>query len=355
MQSPQVTRVSPIPQEQEVTQVTTTVDSSPTPVLITQAAPPTILPTVPTPLPEPLLFTFPTVGPDSVSGWRPPLYPIPWEPTPMDHFYFIRPIGANEVNWPLAKYRYGGVFFENTVHTGVDIPAPKGSPVLAAAAGKVIWAGYGLFFLREEFSDPYGLAIAVEHDFGYNGQAIYTVYGHMDEIFAFRGQRVETGQLIGIVGETGKVTGPHLHFEVRLNDNKAYGSRNPELWMAPPQGWGVLAGRIMGSDGDLLYKTTVHLRNIETNRHWFVITYGRGGVNHDDYYNENMVIGDLPAGDYLVWVEYDSTIFNATVQIKPGMVTFVEFWGKYGIYPGAPPTATPNFVPPDSTATPTPE
>ncbi len=304
---------------------------------------------------EPLRFTFPTTGPEPVSRWRPPLYPIPWEPTANDHFYFLRPIGANEINWPLARYRYGGVFFEDTVHTGVDIPAPKGTPVLASGPGKVVWAGYGLFFLREEIDDPYGLAISIEHDFGYQGEKVYTIYGHLDEIYAFRGQEVETGQLIGLVGETGNVTGPHLHFEVRLEDNKAYGSRNPELWISPPQGWGVLAGRVMGHLGGLLYKQRVNLRNTATNQHWYVITYGLGGVNSDSYYNENMVIGDLPAGEYYVWVDYDGITFGQQMTIDPGMVTFFTFKGRFGFNVGPPPTPIPDFISPDGeTATPEP-
>ena len=335
----------------------TPVASSPTEVWVAaDAVTPNPLPDLPTPLPEPLLFTFPTVAPESVSGWRPPLYPVPWEPTPQDHFYFIRPIGANEVNWPLARYRYGGVFFANTVHTGVDIPAPKGTPVLAAGPGEVVWAGYGLFFLREELGDPYGLAIAIKHDFGYEGQPIYTVYGHMDEIFAFRGQRVETGQVIGLVGETGKVTGPHLHFEVRLEDNKAYGSRNPELWMAPPKGWGVLVGRAMGEEGGPLYKQTINLRHIESNQYWFVITYDKGGVNPDEYYNENAVIGDLPAGEYRLWIVHKETTYSNTFEIRPGQVTYFEFWGRYGFFFDRPETPEPAFTPPDGipiqTATP---
>jgi murein DD-endopeptidase MepM/ murein hydrolase activator NlpD len=267
----------------------------------------------------------------------------------------MRPIGANEVNWPLAKYRYGGTFFEDVTHSGVDIPAPKGTPVLAAGSGTVVWAGYGLFYLREELDDPYGLAIAIEHDFGYQGEPIYTVYGHMDEIYAFRGQRVETGQVIGLSGETGNVTGPHLHFEVRLRDNKAYGSRNPELWISPPQGWGVLAARVMGDGGGLLEKETVHLRNRETNQHWYVITYAKTGINPDPFYNENMVIGDLPAGSYTVWIDLRNTVYSTELEIRAGMVTYFTFQGKYGFEVGPPPTPAPEFVPPDATPTPTPE
>ena len=88
---------------------------------------------------EPLQFTFPTPMPAPVSLWRPPLYDVPWALAPFDHFYFVRPIAADEVNWPLPNYRYGGIFFgTEIVHTGIDIPAPRGTPVLAAGAGIVI-------------------------------------------------------------------------------------------------------------------------------------------------------------------------------------------------------------------------
>ena len=54
----------------------------------------------PTPVSDPLRFAFPAPGPPPVSAWRPPLYTTPWAPTPYDHFYFARPIPANEINWP---------------------------------------------------------------------------------------------------------------------------------------------------------------------------------------------------------------------------------------------------------------
>ncbi len=300
---------------------------------------------------EPLRFTFPIQNAESSSLWRPPLYPVPWEPTTEDHFYFIRPIGANEINWPLANYRYGGVFFEDAVHTGIDIPAPKGTPIMAAGSGKVVWAGYGLYFLRPEFRDPYGLAVAIKHDFGYQGNDIYTVYGHMDELFAYQGQEVQPGDIIGKVGETGKVTGPHLHFEVRLGDNNFLQSRNPELWIAPPQGWGVIAARIMDRKGELLQRQSVLLRNVETNRYWTVLSYGKGNVHADAYYRENMVIGDLPAGKYVIWIKHEGTVYEHTVEVLPGQVSYFRFTGALGYDSEKPKRIKADFNPPDYSPT----
>jgi murein DD-endopeptidase MepM/ murein hydrolase activator NlpD len=302
---------------------------------------------------DPLSFTFPTTGPEPISLWRPPLYPVPWEPTPYDHFYFTRPIGANEVNWPLAKYRYGGLLYAEP-HTGIDIPVPKGTPVLAAGPGEVIWAGWGLFFLQEQYKDPYGIAVAIKHDFGYSGQAIYTIYGHLNETYVYRGQRVESGEVIGLVGETGKTSGPHLHFEVRVGDSTFYLTRNPELWLAPPQGWGVLVGQVLNSDGYPMYKANVELLNEATKKRYSVVTYSKGAVNSDAYYQENVVLGDLPAGPYTMWIKNEGVDFKASLEIKPGMVTYFKFKGKFGYDFSPPPAPGPTFVPPDATAAPTP-
>ena len=59
----------------------------------------------------PLVFTFPTPQAKPISLWRPPLYDTPWALSQHDHFYFNRPIAADEINWPIADYRYGGIFF----------------------------------------------------------------------------------------------------------------------------------------------------------------------------------------------------------------------------------------------------
>ena len=275
----------------------------------------------------PLRFTFPTPGPAPKSSWRPALYPVPWALGPFDHFYFARPIAADEVNWPLADYRYGGIFFSDIVHTGVDIPAPRGTPVLAAGSGRVVWAGYGLYYGNDDPKDPYGLAVTIRQDFGWNGQRLYTVYGHMDKILVIDGQLVKTGDILGYVGTTGNTTGPHLHFEVRVERNSYFATLNPELWLAPPQGWGVLVGQLRNTNGSLLTEQDVTVHNKKTAQSWTVRTYGKSAINSDPYYRENLVLSDLPAGDYLITIDYLEKRYTLDITIHPGAISYFTFRG----------------------------
>jgi murein DD-endopeptidase MepM/ murein hydrolase activator NlpD len=94
---------------------------------------------------------------------------------------------------------------KRSFHAGVDIAAPKGTPILASKRGKVIYAGRRA---------GYGNLIIVSHPDGYS-----TRYAHCSSIVAKKGQQVKAGQLIGRVGATGMATGNHLHFEIRKNGN----------------------------------------------------------------------------------------------------------------------------------------
>ena len=87
-------------------------------------------------------------------------------------------------------------------HSGVDIGAPMGAPVVAAGTGIVISSGW---------LGGYGKAIVIQH----NGVQ-QTLYGHLSEVFVQPGQRIEQGTVIGRVGSTGNSTGPHLHFETKV-------------------------------------------------------------------------------------------------------------------------------------------
>lgn len=309
----------------------------------------------PRPTVEPFRFVLPTPGAEPVSGWRPPLYPVPWAVSAYDHFYFTRPIAADNVNWPLAEYRYGGVFFApDIVHTGVDIDAAEGAPILAAGPGTVISADWGLYKEAPgDISDPYGKAVVIKHDFGYKGKPLYTIYAHMSEIIAVVGQHVETGDVLGLVGATGATTGPHLHFEVRWGANTFYSTYNPELWTAPPQGWGVLVGRITDEKGELLNQYPLDVRPMPSGVPLRkAITYAQGAVNPDPYYQENLVLSDLPAGIYKLTITYKDKDIQTWVEIYPGQVTYFTFTDKEEFQVTPPPIPTLDFLPGTETALP---
>lgn len=291
------------------------------------------LKTTQTPLPNPLRFPLPTPRPIPASAWRAPLYPVPWSLSKYDHFFFIRPIAADKVSWPSAAYRYGADNFAPGVpHTGSDIVVPKGTPVLATAPGYVTWADYGLFAGGYYRDDPYGIAIAIEHNFGFNGQPLYTAYAHLSKALVRKGDWVETGDVIGLSGQSGNVTAPHLHYEVRMGENSYFSSYNPELWMVPAIGNGVLAGRLVTSMAIPATSLQIRVTNLETNQRWYPFTYATEELIHSDpYYNENFVLGDLPAGKYEIFVPYVGYEYRETITIYPGVVNFFGFRGYRGI------------------------
>ena len=97
---------------------------------------------------------------------------------------------------------FGGTSYE--FHSGQDIEAPYGTPVIAGASGKVTFAGW---------QNGYGQLIVVDH-----GGGLTTRYGHLSQIDVVEGQTINRAEYIGRVGSTGRSTGPHLHYEVRIND-----------------------------------------------------------------------------------------------------------------------------------------
>jgi hypothetical protein len=221
---------------------------------------------------------------------------------------------------------------------------------MAAGPGTVIHAGYGLYFVSDIYKDPYGIAVAIKHDFGYKGKVLYTVYGHLDTVDVYRGQRVEGGEVIGTIGETGKVSGPHLHFEVRIGDNTYFSSRNPELWISPPLGWGVLVGRVIEASGRKIPQVKARLVHMDTKKVYEVITYAQGSVNSDEYYDENLVLGDIPAGNYLLYLEFKEQSVKTEIEIQAGQVNYFTYRSSRGFEFTKPPLEGLEFVPPETSA-----
>ena len=115
--------------------------------------------------------------------------------------------GSGQFIWPVPNYRYCSRWYGGR-HRGVDICAPAGTPIYASAGGTVTKAGYN----KAGAGTGYGYSVIINHGGGYS-----TVYAHCLSLTVSAGQTVKQGQLIGYVGSTGRSTGNHCHFEVRLN------------------------------------------------------------------------------------------------------------------------------------------
>ena len=117
--------------------------------------------------------------------------------------------------YPLKNYivtqKFGETVTDPKGHTGIDLWQPIGTPIYAAESGDVLVAG----IINNAYGNSqYGKCILIDHKNGY-----YTFYAHLDSILVRVGQSVLVGTQIGTVGQTGNVTGPHLHFEIRTNPN----------------------------------------------------------------------------------------------------------------------------------------
>jgi murein DD-endopeptidase MepM/ murein hydrolase activator NlpD len=124
----------------------------------------------------------------------------------------LRGRGYTPTTWPVVgklesafggrRNPFGGGSYE--FHTGQDIDAPWGAPVVAGATGTVSFVGW---------QNGYGQLVVIDH-----GGGLTTRYGHLSHIEVPQGKTVVRGELVGRVGSTGRSTGPHLHYEVRIND-----------------------------------------------------------------------------------------------------------------------------------------
>ena len=127
------------------------------------------------------------------------------------------------VPWPLATVRIviGSPFGtrDGRPHEGIDLPAPVGTPVFAAADGQVAYAGNGI--------RGYGNLVVIKHP-----GDLLTVYAHNSLLLVAQGQPVRAGDRIALVGQSGRATGPHLHFEVRTGQIP----RNPMSFLPTSRG-----------------------------------------------------------------------------------------------------------------------
>jgi murein DD-endopeptidase MepM/ murein hydrolase activator NlpD len=116
---------------------------------------------------------------------------------------FQMPIPGGELTSPFGAFRTFNQILE-TRHTGWDIRATLGQPVMASAAGTVAYTG---------LMDIHGNIVIINHGYG-----VYSSYSHFSQVHVTRGQTISQGQVIGLVGNTGRTSGPHFHWEIAVND-----------------------------------------------------------------------------------------------------------------------------------------
>lgn len=284
----------------------------------------------------------PDAGPEPPEGWRPPPYDVPLAFHYDDHYWLARPLPSGSRNYDLEWYPYGNDVQlpdipSYRIHHGIDFPNETGTPVLAASSGTVVYAGPLPSPLNGV--NYYGNTVIIQHDWQWLGKDVFTLYAHTLELFVQEGDVVEQGQLIAGVGSSGEVSGPHLHFEIRVGTNNYNDTRNPALWLAPFEGWGTLAGRFVDKNNQFISGAAMTLLPLDVDtavrkqRTYSLV------VKSDEIWQENFVFGDLPAGRYRLTIDMNDGvhIYEREVEIYPGQTSFEIISATFEFTP----TATP--------------
>jgi murein DD-endopeptidase MepM/ murein hydrolase activator NlpD len=250
------------------------------------------------------------------------------------HTWFERPIALTDQPYIDQTYRYGstmGGTFQQ--HQGVEFNDPDGTPVHAIGDGTVVFAG-----LAERGSNT----VAIRHDRKFKGQFVYSTYYHNSRLLVSVGQHVKVGDVIALVGNTGRATNDHLHLEVHVtpsdstplvvdpNERFPRYTVNPELWIRPLPGTGVLAGRVWNAQGLPAQQVRVYgLVKAEPQEtpYSYAETYGEHNRPDPDY-GEHFAVSDVEPGDYALAVVVDGRKMTRRVRVEADRVTWVEFGSR---------------------------
>lgn len=274
-----------------------------------------------TPSPSPIGLV-PVRGPvkGSAKGWSP---------------WFARPIGHADNDRPDQTYRWGstmGGFFQP--HQGIEFNNPDGTLVHAIGNGTVVYAGP---------AERGALTVSIRHDsmltVGNRTYFVFSVYYHNSRLRTAVGDRVVRGDVISEVGHTGRATNDHMHLEVHaaptdsvksivdsLNRYPAY-TTNPELWIAPLPGTGVIAGTVVDANGTPIPQAHIYgVRKPLPAETPFVFaeTYGPRNRPHPRY-GEQFALSDVPVGEHTLFVVIDGRRITRRVVVHPGALTWVDF------------------------------
>jgi murein DD-endopeptidase MepM/ murein hydrolase activator NlpD len=249
--------------------------------------------------------------------------------------WFRRPIAGEDNPHIDQTYRYGATGAGSfQPHYGAEFNNPDGTPVLTIGAGTVVHAGRG---------EGDALVVVIRHDstllVGGRRRAVLSVYYHNSALAVKPGRRVAAGQRIARVGNTGRATNDHLHLEVHVAPTDSLAAvvdsvervppyaTNPELWIEPLPGTGIVAGRVLDAAGDPVPGARIYgLTKTEPREtpFSFIETYGEHVHPHPSY-EENFAITDVPAGTYVLGTEVAGRRITRRASVEAGKLTWVVF------------------------------
>ncbi len=249
--------------------------------------------------------------------------------------WFARPIAAEDNDHIDQTYRWGstmGGLFQP--HQGVEFNNPDGTPVHAIGDGTVVYSG------RAEAG---ALVIAIRQDtmltVGDHREFVFSVYYHNSALLVPVGARVRRGEVISRVGHTGRATNDHMHLEVHVAPTDSIKAivdslnrypqhtTNPELWITPLPGTGIVAGTVTGADGAPVPQARVFgiVKPVPRETPYaFAETYGPRNHPHP-IFGEQFAVSDVPAGSYDMFVILDGREIHRKVQVRSGRMTWVDF------------------------------
>jgi murein DD-endopeptidase MepM/ murein hydrolase activator NlpD len=257
------------------------------------------------------------------------------EPAAPLHTWFARPIALGDQPFIDQTYRYGstmgGVFQQ---HQGVEFNNPNGTTVLAIASGTVVHAGPA-----EQGSNT----VVIRHDTSLTTPQgrffVFSTYYHNSRLLVSVGQRVARGQPIARVGNTGRATNDHLHLEVHASPSDSVAlivdpnvrypiyTRNPELWIEPLPGTGIVAGQVWDRSGRPVPQARLYgIVKPEPQETPFSYAETYGEHNHPDpAYGEHFAVSDVPPGEYVLGTTIEGRKLFRHIRVEAGKVTWVEF------------------------------
>lgn len=257
------------------------------------------------------------------------------ESSALRHTWFARPVAEGDQPFIDQTYRYGSTMGGNfQQHQGVEFNGGEGMPVRAIGSGTVVLAAA---------AERGALTVVIRHDRQLEADGIayyvFSAYYHHSALLVEQGQRVREGEVIGRVGNTGRATNDHLHLEVHatpvdsvelvVDPEQRYPpfSTNPELWIAPLPGTGVVAGRVWSANGDRAKQVRVYglVKGAPQETPFaFAETYG-DRTRGTPAYQEHFAVGDVPAGEYVLYVALEGRRIARRIWVDAGRVAWVEF------------------------------